>query len=216
MVYFGSYINGFEILCIQKEAETPVLQKGAVQAVQDLYDVVRHDVLSINMRFDKPQSFFFPCFWSFILGKYVHLSCILQGKLWDVEFVIKSEDRRSFVFEVEVAQRCWAGLFGLHSLSLFKLLLLHSAFYSIEDSVTLIHLQKAQVKRLHSLLTIKDSASNIPRNLEARRRLEFFTNSLFMDMPPANPAREMLSFWYTSILHASILYLCIWSIYLHV
>lgn len=58
MVYFGSYINGFEILCIQKEAETPVLQKGAVQAVQDLYDVVRHDVLSINMRFDKPQSFF--------------------------------------------------------------------------------------------------------------------------------------------------------------
>lgn len=161
-------------------------------------------------------SLFFPCFWSFILGKYVHLSCILQGKLWDVEFVIKSEDRRSFVFEVEVAQRCWAGLFWLHSLSLFKLLLLHSAFYSIEDSVTLIHLQKAQVKRLHSLLTIKDSASNIPRNLEARRRLEFFTNSLFMDMPPAKPAREMLSFWYTSILHASILYLCIWSIYLHV
>ncbi|XP_047320074.1 callose synthase 9-like [Impatiens glandulifera] len=53
---------------------------------------------------------------------------------------------------------------------------------------------KAQVKRLYSLLSIKDSAANIPRNLEARRRLEFFTNSLFMDMPIAKPVREMLSF----------------------
>lgn len=53
---------------------------------------------------------------------------------------------------------------------------------------------RAQVKRLHSLLTIKESAASIPRNLEARRRLEFFTNSLFMRMPPAKPVREMLSF----------------------
>jgi callose synthase len=30
--------------------ETPESEKGAVKAVQDLYDVVRHDVLSINMR----------------------------------------------------------------------------------------------------------------------------------------------------------------------
>lgn len=57
-------------------------------------------------------------------------------------------------------------------------------------------LQKEQVKRLHLLLTVKDSAANIPKNLEARRRLEFFTNSLFMDMPPAKPVSEMMPFWY--------------------
>ncbi|KAI8542312.1 hypothetical protein RHMOL_Rhmol08G0128600 [Rhododendron molle] len=52
----------------------------------------------------------------------------------------------------------------------------------------------ALVKRLYSLLTIKDSAANVPRNLEARRRLEFFKNSLFMNMPPAKLVHEMLSF----------------------
>ncbi|KAG5537092.1 hypothetical protein RHGRI_024510 [Rhododendron griersonianum] len=54
---------------------------------------------------------------------------------------------------------------------------------------------KEQVKRLHLLLTVKDSAVNIPKNLEARRRLEFFTNSLFMDMPTAKPVSEMMPFW---------------------
>ncbi|KAL2492350.1 Callose synthase 10 [Abeliophyllum distichum] len=53
---------------------------------------------------------------------------------------------------------------------------------------------KEQVKRLYLLLTVKDSAANIPKNLEARRRLEFFTNSLFMDMPPAKPVCEMIPF----------------------
>ncbi|XP_027169139.1 callose synthase 10 [Coffea eugenioides] len=53
---------------------------------------------------------------------------------------------------------------------------------------------KEQVKRLHLLLTVKDSAANIPKNLEARRRLEFFTNSLFMDMPAAKPVCEMIPF----------------------
>lgn len=53
---------------------------------------------------------------------------------------------------------------------------------------------KEQVKRLHLLLTVKDSAANIPKNLEARRRLEFFSNSLFMDMPPAKPVCEMVPF----------------------
>jgi callose synthase len=38
------------LMGILKEVETPLLEKGAVEAVQDLYDVVRHDVLSINMR----------------------------------------------------------------------------------------------------------------------------------------------------------------------
>lgn len=56
--------------------------------------------------------------------------------------------------------------------------------------------QVEQVKRLHLLLTVKDSAANVPKNLEARRRLEFFTNSLFMDMPPAKPVSEMVPFRY--------------------
>ncbi|KAG6506859.1 hypothetical protein ZIOFF_032191 [Zingiber officinale] len=51
-----------------------------------------------------------------------------------------------------------------------------------------------QVKRLHLLLTVKDSAANIPKNLEARRRLQFFANSLFMDMPRAKPVSEMIPF----------------------
>ncbi|PON45648.1 Glycosyl transferase [Parasponia andersonii] len=53
---------------------------------------------------------------------------------------------------------------------------------------------KELVKRLHLLLTVKDSSANIPKNLEARRRLEFFTNSLFMDMPSAKPVSEMMPF----------------------
>ncbi|KAH6829234.1 glucan synthase-like 8 [Perilla frutescens var. hirtella] len=53
---------------------------------------------------------------------------------------------------------------------------------------------KEQVKRLHLLLTVKDNAANIPKNLEARRRLQFFTNSLFMDMPQAKPVCEMMPF----------------------
>nr|QKN22530.1 callose synthase 10 [Urtica dioica subsp. dioica] len=53
---------------------------------------------------------------------------------------------------------------------------------------------KELVKRLHLLLSVKDPATNIPKNLEARRRLEFFTNSLFMEMPAAKAVSEMISF----------------------
>jgi len=35
---------------------------------------------------------------------------------------------------------------------------------------------------------------DVPMNLEARRRIAFFTNSLFMDMPCAPTVRKMLSF----------------------
>lgn len=38
------------MLLAQKEVEEPDLVNGAVKAVQDLYDVVQHDVLSVNMR----------------------------------------------------------------------------------------------------------------------------------------------------------------------
>lgn len=46
----------FEFLYVQKEVGTSDLEKGAVKAVQDLYDVVKHDVLSVNMRFVKHAS----------------------------------------------------------------------------------------------------------------------------------------------------------------
>ncbi|KAF8408938.1 hypothetical protein HHK36_005008 [Tetracentron sinense] len=51
-----------------------------------------------------------------------------------------------------------------------------------------------KVFRLHLLLTVKESAINVPMNLEARRRITFFTNSLFMIMPSAPEVRNMLSF----------------------
>jgi callose synthase len=44
------------------------------------------------------------------------------------------------------------------------------------------------------LLTERESAMDVPENLEARRRIAFFTNSLFMDMPRAPQVRNMLSF----------------------
>ncbi|KAB1209645.1 Callose synthase 7, partial [Morella rubra] len=53
---------------------------------------------------------------------------------------------------------------------------------------------KEKVVRLHLLLTVKESAINVPQNLEARRRITFFANSLFMKMPSAPKVRNMLSF----------------------
>ncbi|KAL8507919.1 hypothetical protein ACS0TY_018463 [Phlomoides rotata] len=51
-----------------------------------------------------------------------------------------------------------------------------------------------KVVRLHLLLTVKESAINVPMNLEARRRITFFANSLFMLMPNAPKVRNMISF----------------------
>ncbi|XP_062212503.1 callose synthase 7-like [Phragmites australis] len=48
--------------------------------------------------------------------------------------------------------------------------------------------------RLQLLLTTKESAIYVPMNLEARRRITFFANSLFMKMPRAPPVRSMMSF----------------------
>ncbi|PRQ54416.1 putative 1,3-beta-glucan synthase [Rosa chinensis] len=53
---------------------------------------------------------------------------------------------------------------------------------------------KEKIRRLHLLLTEKESAMDVPSNLEARRRITFFSNSLFMDMPPAPKVQNMLSF----------------------
>ncbi|KAM7273838.1 hypothetical protein ACFE04_028502 [Oxalis oulophora] len=121
------------LLGVLKNVETPELEKGAVKAVQDLYDVMRLDFLSLNMR--------------------------EHYETWNLLSTARIEGRL-------FANLKWP-----------------------KDPE-----MKAQVKRLYSLLTIKDSAANIPKNLEARRRLEFFTNSIFMEMPPAKPVREMLSF----------------------
>ncbi|CAN6446403.1 unnamed protein product [Victoria cruziana] len=53
---------------------------------------------------------------------------------------------------------------------------------------------KEQIKRLYLLLTVNESAMDIPVNLEARRRISFFSTSLFMDMPPAPKVRSMIPF----------------------
>lgn len=51
-----------------------------------------------------------------------------------------------------------------------------------------------QIKRFRLLLTVKDTAMDIPENLEAHRRISFFATSLYMDMPAAPKVRNMLSF----------------------
>ncbi|KAM0918457.1 hypothetical protein ACQ4PT_008980 [Festuca glaucescens] len=57
-----------------------------------------------------------------------------------------------------------------------------------------VELVSTLIKRLYLLLTVKESAMDVPTNLEARRRISFFTNSLFMDIPRAPRVRKMLSF----------------------
>ncbi|XP_050371424.1 callose synthase 9 [Argentina anserina] len=121
------------LMGILKKGESSELVNGAVKAVQDLYDIVRHDVLSINMR--------------------------EHYETWNLLSKARTEGRL-------FAKLKWP------------------------KDPSLI----AQIKRVYSLLTIQESAANVPRNLEARRRLQFFTNSLFMEMPEAKPVREMLSF----------------------
>lgn len=66
--------------------------------------------------------------------------------------------------------------------------------YSIENKFGNALLKLFQIKRLHLLLTVKESAIDVPTNLEARRRITFFANSLFMDMPRAPRVRKMRAF----------------------
>ncbi|KAL5082204.1 hypothetical protein RYX36_010625 [Vicia faba] len=51
-----------------------------------------------------------------------------------------------------------------------------------------------QIRRLHTILTSRDSMQKVPINLEARRRLSFFSNSLFMNMPHAPQVEKMMAF----------------------
>ncbi|KAL9257817.1 putative callose synthase 8, partial [Drosera capensis] len=50
------------------------------------------------------------------------------------------------------------------------------------------------VKRFLLLLTVDDTALDIPVNLEAQRRIAFFATSLFMNMPSAPKVCNMVSF----------------------
>ncbi|RLN41050.1 callose synthase 9 [Panicum miliaceum] len=113
--------------------ESSDMKKGAVNAIQDLYEVVHHEVFSFDVRD--------------YLDEWTQINrARAEGRLfnnlkWPNDLVLKD-----------------------------------------------------LIKRLYSLLTIKESAASVPKNLEARRRLQFFTNSLFMQMPVARPASEMFSF----------------------
>ncbi|GJY84562.1 callose synthase 7 [Tanacetum coccineum] len=69
-------------------------------------------------------------------------------------------------------------------------------FERINIRLTKVKAWKEMVVRLHLLLTVKESAINVPMNLEARRRVTFFTNSLYMKMPNAPTVHNMLSFRY--------------------
>ncbi|KAK8259747.1 hypothetical protein V6Z11_D13G076400 [Gossypium hirsutum] len=51
-----------------------------------------------------------------------------------------------------------------------------------------------QARRLLTILTSRDSVQNIPANIEARRRIAFFSNSLFMKMPHAPQVEKMMAF----------------------
>lgn len=51
-----------------------------------------------------------------------------------------------------------------------------------------------QLRRLHTILTSRDSMHNVPKNIEARRRIAFFSNSLFMNMPRAPQVEKMMAF----------------------
>ncbi|KAK4783366.1 hypothetical protein SAY86_007740 [Trapa natans] len=58
-----------------------------------------------------------------------------------------------------------------------------------EDSIFYRHL-----RRVHTILTSRDAMHNVPSNLEARRRIAFFSNSLFMNMPRAPYVEKMMAF----------------------
>ncbi|KAI4308102.1 hypothetical protein L6164_031209 [Bauhinia variegata] len=67
-------------------------------------------------------------------------------------------------------------------------------FVNIDTALTQDKSWKEKVIRLHLLLTVKESAINVPQNLDARRRITFFANSLFMNMPEAPTVKGMLPF----------------------
>ncbi|GMJ04044.1 glucan synthase-like 7, callose synthase 7, Arabidopsis thaliana glucan synthase-like 7 [Hibiscus trionum] len=67
-------------------------------------------------------------------------------------------------------------------------------FENIDIALTKQKIWREKIKRLYLILTCRESAINMPPNLEAQRRITFFANSLFMNMPDAPKVRDMLSF----------------------
>ncbi|KAF5188382.1 Callose synthase [Thalictrum thalictroides] len=67
-----------------------------------------------------------------------------------------------------------------------------------ENAVQLPDIENAifyrHVRRLQTILSSRDSMHNVPTNLEARRRIAFFSNSLFMNMPHAPQVEKMMAF----------------------
>nr|QKN22532.1 callose synthase 11 [Urtica dioica subsp. dioica] len=51
-----------------------------------------------------------------------------------------------------------------------------------------------QLRRIRTILTSRDSMHDVPKNIEARRRIAFFSNSLFMNMPRAPFVEKMVAF----------------------
>ncbi|CAA0825289.1 Callose synthase 11 [Striga hermonthica] len=51
-----------------------------------------------------------------------------------------------------------------------------------------------QLRRLYTILNSRDSMHNVPKNIEARRRIAFFSNSVFMNMPRAPQVEKMMAF----------------------
>ncbi|KAK9056069.1 hypothetical protein SSX86_027156 [Deinandra increscens subsp. villosa] len=87
------------------------------------------------------------------------------------------------------------GSYGVHEVVAPQNKHYHRAFADLNFPVTIeTEVWKKKIRRLHLLLTEKESAMDVPSNLEARRRISFFSNSLFMDMPVAPKVRNMISF----------------------
>ncbi|KAF5187601.1 Callose synthase [Thalictrum thalictroides] len=67
-----------------------------------------------------------------------------------------------------------------------------------ENSIELPDAENAsffrQLRRLKTILTSRDAMINVPTNLEARRRIAFFSNSLFMNIPHAPQVEKMMAF----------------------
>ncbi|KAG6554695.1 hypothetical protein Mapa_003714 [Marchantia paleacea] len=51
-----------------------------------------------------------------------------------------------------------------------------------------------QLRRVQTTLSTREALLDVPRNLEAKRRIAFFSNSLFMTMPRAPQVDKMLAF----------------------
>lgn len=51
-----------------------------------------------------------------------------------------------------------------------------------------------RLRRLHTTLSTREALRDVPKNLDAKRRIAFFSNSLFMNMPHAPSVDRMLAF----------------------